>query len=560
MAKFLRYFSFIFLGTMTACGGGGTPGSSGSHASVVLQSVQVVATNKSFPAGVSQQFTATGSYSDGTTKDLTSTAVWSSSNPSVATITAPGIAKGISPGSFNAIATLSTVSGSVPATVVSAALTSMSISLATPSVGAGLSVQATATGNYSDGSAQNLSNSVAWSVSNSTVASISNTGLITGKTIGSAVVTATLGGVTATNSLSVTSPLLVSILVSPASASVGVGFTDQFTATGSYSDGSTQNLSNSVNWSASNSALVSISGSGLVSAKSNGSAVITATSGSITGTAPLTITISLVSIVVTPALPTIAPGTAQQFKATGTFTDGSTQNVTGTVSWSSSDSTKATISTLGPTSGLAHALSAGPSAITASSGSISGSTTLTVSHGKLTSIAVTPATTTIPLGVAQQFTAEGGFDDGTSQDITNTVAWTSSQPALVSITVSGAATARSIGTVTITATSGAVSGSTTSVNVTSANITSIAIQGGDASIANGTTAKLNAIGTFNDGSTRDVSYLASWISSAPAFATVVSGGRVQSVNPGQTTMTASLGGLVPESISRLQLQHWYQYP
>lgn len=628
MAKFLRYFLLISLGTMTACGGGGTPASGGSHASVVLQSVQVIASNKSFPAGISQQFTASGSYSDGTTKDLTTTAVWSSSNATVATISASGIAKGMSPGAVSITATQSNLSGSLAATVVPAALTSISISLASPSVAAGLTDQVTATGSYSDGSTQNLTNSVAWTiaapgvasisnsglitakangstvitatqgsisgtgtvtvgsaalvsiavnsvsgsvpagltdqltavgsysdgssqtltnsvswnVSNATVASISNTGLVTGKKLGSTAVTATLGSLTGTNSLTITSPLLVSISVSPASASVGVGFTDQFTATGSYSDGSTQNLINSVNWTVSNSAFASISGSGLLSALSNGSAVITATSGSISGTAPLTITISLVSIAVTPALPTIAPGTAQQFKATGTFTDGSTQDVTGTVSWSSSDSTKAIIGNSGPTSGLAHAVAAGPSTITASSGSISGSTTLTVSHGKLTSIAVTPAISTIPIGVVEQFTAVGAFNDGTFQDITNTVTWSSSQPALVSITVSGVATARGTGTATITATNGAVSGSTTSVTVSAANIMSIAIQGGDAKIANGTTAKLNAIGTFNDGSTRDVSYLASWTSSAPAFATVVSGGRVQSVSPGQTTMTATLGG------------------
>ncbi len=546
MAKFLRCFSLVFLGIMTACGGGGissnNAGSGGSHASVVLQSVQVVATNKSFPTGVSQQFTASGSYSDGTTKDLTSTAMWSSSNTSVATITPGGMAKGVAPGAVNIVATQSNLSGSLAATVASATLTSMAISLATPSVTAGLTDQVTATGKYSDGSTRDLSNSVAWTVSKPAVASISNSGLLTGKTSGATVVTATLGSLTGTNSLSVTSPLLVSILVSPASASVGVGFTDQFTATGSYSDGSSQNLSSSVTWGVSNSALASISSSGLVSAVLNGPAIITATSGSITGTAPLTITVSLVSIIVTPAFPTIAPGTAQQFKAMGTFTDGSTKDITGTVNWSSSDSTKATIGSSGPTSGLAHALAAGPSTITASSGSISASTTLTVSHGTLTSITVTPATSTIPLGVAQQFTAVGAFNDGTSQDITNTVTWTSSQPALVSITVSGAATARSTGTVTIIATSGAVSGSTTSVTVSAANIMSIAIQGGDAAIANGTTGKLNAIGTFNDGSTRDVSYSATWTSSVPAFATVVSGGRVQSVSPGQTTMTATLGG------------------
>ena len=44
----------------------------------------------------------------------------------------------------------------------------------------------------------------------------------------------------------------------------------------------------------------------------------------------------LVSIAVTPANPSIALGTNQQFTATGTYTDGSTLNLTGSVTWSSS--------------------------------------------------------------------------------------------------------------------------------------------------------------------------------------------------------------------------------
>ncbi|HEV7217890.1 MAG TPA: Ig-like domain-containing protein [Terriglobales bacterium] len=543
MAKFLRCFLLVFLAVMTACGGGisnNSTGSTGSHASVVLQSIQVVANNPSFAAGLSQQLTATGSYSDGSTKDLTSTAVWSSSNASVAVVSANGVAKALSPGSSKVTATQANLSGQVSLTVSAPVLTSIVVSSVAPSIAAGLSDQFTATGNYSDGSTQNLSSSVTWSVSNPAVASISNSGLASSKATGAVVITATQGTISGTASLTVGSPSLASITVRSTTSSVGVGFTDQFTATGNYTDGSTQDLTGSVNWSVSNSALVVISSGGLVTAKSNGSATITATAGSITGTAPLTVTISLVSITITPPSPTIAANTSEQFKATGTFTDGSTQDVTGTVNWSSSDTTKATISNSGPTSGLAHALHSGSCTMTASSGAISASDTLIVSNGTLASISVTPAASTIPLGVLQQFTATGTFSDGTTQDITNTVTWSSSQPALAAITVSGAATARNLGTVTILASSGSVNGST-SLTVNAANLMSLSIQPGSVAIAQGTTSKLNAIGLFNDGSTRDVSAQATWSSSNPAAATVQTNGRLQGINPGSTSVTATLG-------------------
>ena len=82
---------------------------------------------------------------------------------------------------------------------------------------------------------------------------------------------------------------------------------------------------------------------------------------------------SLTSISVTPANPTILNGASQQFTATGKYSDGSTQNLTASVSWSSLDQNVATIAA----GGLATAAGTGTSTIEAASSSISGSTTLT---------------------------------------------------------------------------------------------------------------------------------------------------------------------------------------
>jgi chitinase len=82
------------------------------------------------------------------------------------------------------------------------------------------------------------------------------------------------------------------------------------------------------------------------------------------------------SIEVTPANPLVEAGADQQFTATGTFSDGHTEDVTGTATWSSSDSSVATINS----SGLAHAVSGGSSTIAATSGGFTGSTTMNVSE------------------------------------------------------------------------------------------------------------------------------------------------------------------------------------
>jgi len=95
----------------------------------------------------------------------------------------------------------------------------------------------------------------------------------------------------------------------------------------------------------------------------------------------------LVSIAVTPANPTIAAGQQQQFTATGAYTDGSQQNLTSTAVWTSNAPSVATVS-----AGLATAIAAGSTNIQATSGSISGSTTLTVIAQPIVSLAWTAST------------------------------------------------------------------------------------------------------------------------------------------------------------------------
>jgi trimeric autotransporter adhesin len=101
---------------------------------------------------------------------------------------------------------------------------------------------------------------------------------------------------------------------------------------------------------------------------------------------------TLASIAVTPANPSIPRGATQQFMAIGTFTDDSTQNLTGSVSWSSSNTAQATISS----TGLATAVAAGTTTIRATSGVVVGSTTLTVTPSATPTPTPTPSPTPIP--------------------------------------------------------------------------------------------------------------------------------------------------------------------
>ncbi len=100
------------------------------------------------------------------------------------------------------------------------------------------------------------------------------------------------GTTTAENiSLSPLSPTLMSIAVTPANPSIAVGNSEYFTATGTYSDGSTQNLTSSVTWSSSDTSVATNGSNGIVTPVAAGSAIVTAVSGNTWGNTALTVTI-----------------------------------------------------------------------------------------------------------------------------------------------------------------------------------------------------------------------------------------------------------------------------
>jgi hypothetical protein len=162
-----------------------------------------------------------------------------------------------------------------------------------------------------------------------------------------------------------TSLTLSGLAVSPPTAFLIVGGTVAFSASGTFSDGSSAVLTGIVSWASSNTAAVSIDASGLATAASTGSAEISASLGGQVGTAQMTASTpgeTVRSVMVSPVAPTIAVGATQQFTATATFMDGHTVDVTSSARWTSSDPTVATVADPG---GSATGVAPGTSTITA---------------------------------------------------------------------------------------------------------------------------------------------------------------------------------------------------
>jgi|GEM_PF-1687571 len=161
------------------------------------------------------------------------------------------------------------------------------------------------------------------------------------------------------------SPILTTITVSPSTTSVSVGATKQFTDLSKDQFGSP--ISTSVTWSSSNNAVGTVTQSGLFTATSQGTTIITASSGGVSGTATVTVTapITLMQILVSPTSATTQKGATYPFKAYPKDQNGNTYQTV--IAWTSSNTTVGTIDS----SGMFSAMTPGDTVITASSGSIS---------------------------------------------------------------------------------------------------------------------------------------------------------------------------------------------
>jgi uncharacterized protein YjdB len=410
--------------------------------------------------------------------------------------------------------------------------------------------QFTATGTYSDNSNQDITDQVTWAAQPSSIATIDNSsgnqGIATGMNSGSTQISAALGSITSNPvTLVVTAATLVSIQVTPGTASVAVGNTQQFAAQGTYTDASHQDLTDSVTWDTGDTDTATINAAGLATGVATGNTSVTASMGSKSSNS-VTLMVTgavLQSVQITPLTASIANGTTQQFMATGIYSDGSHPDITSSAMWMSSTPSVADISALG----LATAASTGMTDISASFGGFtSTAATLTVTDAVLQRITVSPGgMQTLHQGQLLQFYANGEFSDNSVQDLTSAVTWASTQSSVVSIsntTVNdsrGRATGVAQGSAQISAAYGGLTSDPVDVTVNAPVLTAIEITPATLTLAKGLGQQYSALGHYSDGSTGDVTGTVTWGSSDTAVATISPTGHLDAVHSGTATITAS---------------------
>ena len=448
-------------------------------------------------------------------------------------------------------------------------LTSIEITAVYPTIASGTSTALKVNGFYKGLSTpKDITDQAVWSSSSTGVADFIHTASpIRAKGInpGTAILTATVGGVSATYTLTVSNATVTSIAITPAAPTIVKGLTTQFTASGTLSGNTTQDLTFDASWASSDTNVATVSDAvgskGFAQAKVAGTTTISATFGGVSGSTLLAVTEPVLqSITVTPDNPSLLSLSTStfSFQATGHYSNGTTADITSKAVWASS---VPDIATIAATGGAATALSKGTTTISASLNNvngvtINGATNLNVTGGDVTGFAVSPAPLTLVKGTVARMTVLGTFDNGSSRDITGFVKWTPADPSLATVTTPGGNLAwlnalnvtstPTVITTQVAAKSGPLT-ATTNLTVINPTLVSIAISPTSFTLAANTSTRFKVTATFFDGSTQDVTYSATWSSSNGAIASVgdssIAKGRVSAVSSGSATISASYGGL-----------------
>src|SRR6185437_10839795 len=265
--------------------------------------------------------------------------------------------------------------------------------------------QLNATPRDADGNAV-TGRTITWSSSNSSVASVSSSGSVSGLAQGTAVITATSEGISSTADITVSPLEPDTVVVSPTAVSIQPKQTAQLSASVRNSEG--QSMSTTVSWSSGDPSLATVSGTGLVTGVSTGTTTVTASAGKKKTKIKVTVAgVLAASVAIAPSSVSLTQGATAQLSTTVKDTSGNV--LTGMiVTWSSSNTNVATVSS----SGLVTALAAGNATITATPGDSTG-------------------------------TALGG----------RTITWSSSNTSVAKVSSSGLVTAVAVGSATISSTS-----------------------------------------------------------------------------------------------------------
>ena len=486
--------------------------------SAVMSSLQITPAQATVPTETVDNFTATAYFSDGTSKDVTKQASWSSDDTSVVSIIPSGedggLASALKHGTVNITATFDgKISNTAVITVVGKALTHIHLVPAyTVELPKGTTKTYKVWAYYDDSTAKDVTALSTLSIEDTSIATIETSGEFRGRVhaieVGDTLVKAQYKEQTDTAPLKVISPNLQSIKIIPdGNISVPTDTEDNFRAIAYFSDGSNKDVTSLAIWNTTNSEIVSIIPSGtdggLAYAVSAGDANITASykSKMSDSTTVRVVGKTIKFVQIEPNNETIFENEEMQYRVFVIYDDYTQKDVSDQVRIQSLNPDIA----IADSKNILHGVHEGTAELTVTYDGVKSEREFihVVQEPISYTIEVLPHSVTVPLNTEGNFKAIKHNNDGTQEDITSSVTWTSSDTSIVDINATGYAQAKATGFSNINVTDGIVS-SDANVNVASKSVNNIQITPNNISIGINETIQYEVTVIYDDYTLEDV--------------------------------------------------------
>jgi len=520
-----------------------------------VTAIAVSPANTSVKVGLTKQFAATATYTDKSTKDVTSSVNWTSSDPLIVSISEAGLATGLGTGNVTITAASGTITDHTGLAVDPAVLTAIRLSASSTTVPLGASQQIVATGSFDNETTAPITDAT-WVSSNPDVISVDEHGVATAKTSsGSAEITATSGSVVSAKLvLTADNAAPKSVFSYPSDPTIAVFQWLKPYVYLVYTDDSVQDVTPHALLSVENTSVANLTSShaGTITGTTEGATKLNASYEGLTTSTNVTVSGRLTSIAITPDSATVHQGGEVLFTAAGTFTTGTTQSPLRFVYWSSGDLAIATF-TPGQ-GGLVNGLSAGTVTIKGADhnpGTIFDNADVTVDSFSLQSFSLNESTLNMAVNVTYPLVATGSFSDGstTETQVLKNVTWESSDKTVATVNSDGLVRSLAPGTATITATLPGGSQQTVTVNVAHGTMDRLELTPTTGSLKPGESVQLTGTVYLTDGRQYNVNPVSIWYSSDVDVALVDATGKVTALNPGTATIRMHFGRDVTATIT-----------
>lgn len=527
----------------------------------------------SIPILTTSKLSAIAVDENGNSYDVSSPSTWTLNSPTHASISTQGnltVNEKVSSSPLEVTANYKGLAATARVSISESPIQQFAVSPQMLNLSIGLSKQLTA--NLVFESAQFLDftsySSLVWTSDDPSIASVTASGLVTAQATGSTLVRVSgdYNGESFSDSVSVkVAPATVkNIIVTPTTHFINDLQTKNFNAKAILSDLREIDITDipSISWSSSDSSIANIDKHGLVTGISPGTVDITAVFQNHSDSVALTVInssiLDVVSIAIKSDSPPIIPaGTQANYSLELTSSTGgkTTLSSASTFSYVSSDPTVASIDA---STGLLTAHQEGGPVTISINGDINGihagDTTVLISSAELVALSLEPSNLQARVGIPVNLTITKYYSDGSEILDLSGLTWTSRDPSIGTVaSQTGTFTPLSEGTTILRATDNSSSHiyDISSVEVLEPVLQSFEIRFEDSAnnhLVIDETSSLKAIGTWSDGSTRDITYFVNWSTSPEIAATITHKGKVTATQLGELTISAEIPNLPIQSL------------